>query len=549
VSEELKEQLPPPCPLSVNDRIETIKSEYPWSFWTLFYSSFIIGAFLCAYLFTSYLNPNHTDVESARLLLSALLQSEAAIIAIVITLTLVAVQLTSSSYTPRVGKIFANGPHMYLILGIYITSIAFSAFLLQLVGGSDGAVPPHFEFLVSSAYWMTVFLAIALIPYIYYILESFNPETFITRMSSHLTKSMILQTEKNDYLNLIFDVTHNSIMRFDTATIRYGLDLVTRQINDQVSEKNSHGENSEIVRVYSSHLERCARQAIELRDEEILSSILDQFENAATHCARNKFDIPTWQIITVVCEVEKLVAEKDIPGSLNRVRDLIRSVGKISIENRFLETQGRIMFCQENIAKHAIDKITPLDNFSIYTTILENSIDSITELTELSIATGQTGTVNGSLAYLKSIGEYGLRQDIVFPLCYIADKVFDLWLAALKVLNSTSTFLDVSGLALVAKRDAIKNPPGGSYVFERKILEIGMLSIEKSSEPEQQGVARLLANMRIIDDKNFQDEILHNRDTLPSSQKESYDKFLALVETIYQEIVQKQNTDAAGISQ
>jgi hypothetical protein len=64
--------------------------------------------------------------------------------------------------------------------------------------------------------------------------------------------------------------------------------------------------------------------------------------------------------------------------------------------------------------------------------------------------------------------------------------------------------------------------------------------MEKSSEPEQQGVARLLANIRIIDDKNFQDVVLHTSACLPSQQKEPYHRFLALHERIYQEILQKQ---------
>ena len=525
---------------SVNDIFGKFISNHPWVFWTSFYCSFIIAAFLCAFVFSTYLNPNHTDVESARLLLSALIQSEATIIALVITLTLIAVQLTSSSYTPRVANIFANSPHMYLILGIYIISIGYSALLLQLVYGIDGLIPLYMEFLISWAYWLTIFLAIALIPYIFYILESFNPATFTKRMSMYLTKETILQQERNDFLDLIFDVTHNSIMKYDTATIRYGLNLVTLQINNQVSEKNTLGENSEIVKSYCAHLERCARQAIDLHDEEMLGIILDQFESIGTHCAKNKFDTPTLQLITIISEVEKLIDVKDIPVSLNRVRELIRSIGKISIENKFRETPGRIMFCQDTIAKHAIDKITPQDKFSLYSEILENSVDSLTEFTGLGITTGQPGIVNSSLEYLKSIGMYSLRQEIIFPLYYIADKVFDLWLSALPVLSSTSTFLNVSELAYIAKKDTLQKGSSGSNAFERKILEIGILSMEKSSEPEQQGVARLLANMRVIDDKNFQDEILQNMSRLPEHQKELYSRFLALQEKIYQEILQKQ---------
>jgi hypothetical protein len=429
---------------------------------------------------------------------------------------------------------------MYLLLGIYIISIAYSAILLQLVSGSEGIVPVPMEFLISGAYWLTIFLAIALIPYIFYTLELFTPETIIKRMSSRLTKEAILQDTRNEFLISIFDITHNSIMKYDTATIRYGLNRVTTQINNQVSGKNTPAENGEMITVYCAHLERCARQAIDLHDEEILSIILDQFENVGTHCAHHKFDYPTGQVITVISEVEKLIAIKDIPGSLNRVRELIRSIGKISIENNFSETPRRIMFCQETIAKHAIDKINPRDKFSVYATILENSIDSLAEFTSMGITTGQLGIVNGSLEYLKSIGEYSLRQDILFPLYNIAGRVFDLWLTALPVLNSTSTFLDVADLALDARKDSLKKYSVESDNFERKILEIGILSMEKSSQPEQQGVARLLANMRIASDKIFQDEILNTFSDLPAQQKEPYEKFLALQEKIYQELVQKQ---------
>ena len=525
---------------SVNDIFAEFISDHPWAFWTTYYFSFILAAFLCAFVFVQYLNPNHTDVNSARLLLSALIQSEATIIALVITLTLVAVQLTSSSYTPRVANIFSNSPHMFLLLGIYIISIAYSGILLQLLNGVEGNVIPAMELWISWAYWLTIFLAIALIPYIYYILELFRPETIIKRMSASLSKETILQQVNNDFLISIFDITHNSIMKYDTATIRYGLNLVTIQVKNQVSGKNTPDENSEIVTVYCAHLERCARQAIDLHDEEILGIILDQFESVGIHCAESLFDTPTGQIITIISEVEKLIAVKDIPGSLNRVRELMRSIGEISIENKFSETPQRIMVCQETIAKHAIDKINPLDKFSVYAAILENSIQSLAEFTSLGITTGQPGVVNGSLEYLKSLGEYCLTEEIIFPLYSITDKVFDLWLIALPVLNSTSTFLEVSDLALVAKKDTIKKYSVENTVFERKIIEIGILSMEKSSEPEQQGVARLLANLRIVDDKNFQDEILQTFPNLPAQQKEPYTKFLTLQEKIYQEILQKQ---------
>jgi hypothetical protein len=100
--------------------------------------------------------------------------------------------------------------------------------------------------------------------------------------------------------------------------------------------------------------------------------------------------------------------------------------------------------------------------------------------------------------------------------------------------------LDLSGLVCTAKKDTIEKGSVEKSIFERKILEIGMLSMEQSSEPEQRGIARLLADLRIIDNTDFQDEVLHSTASLPAHQMELFSRFLALQETIYQEILQKQ---------
>ncbi len=68
----------------------------------------------------AHLDPFHTEPTSARYMLSALIQSQAAIVAIVVSLTLIAVQLTASAYSPRVIRIFRDNPDMWLLLGLYL---------------------------------------------------------------------------------------------------------------------------------------------------------------------------------------------------------------------------------------------------------------------------------------------------------------------------------------------------------------------------------------------------------------------------------------------
>ena len=82
----------------------------------------LLVIFVGAIVFAKF-NLFHTDANSARYMLSALVQSQAAIVAIVITLTLIAVQLTASAYSPRVIDIFKKNPDMWILLGCYGVSI------------------------------------------------------------------------------------------------------------------------------------------------------------------------------------------------------------------------------------------------------------------------------------------------------------------------------------------------------------------------------------------------------------------------------------------
>ena len=91
----------------------------------------VLFSFVGAVLFV-YFDLAQTDADSARYMLSALVQSQAAIVAIVISLTLIAVQLSASAYSPRVIRIFRNNPDVWLLLGLYGMSIFYGLLILNL---------------------------------------------------------------------------------------------------------------------------------------------------------------------------------------------------------------------------------------------------------------------------------------------------------------------------------------------------------------------------------------------------------------------------------
>ncbi|MCK4459942.1 MAG: DUF2254 domain-containing protein, partial [Methanosarcinales archaeon] len=171
---------------------------------------------VCHWAF-DYFDLYHTYADSARYMLSAMVQAQAAIIAIIVTLTLIAVQLTASAYSPRVIEIFRKNPDMWLLLGFYGLSMLYGLVVLKMVVGgvgevvspdvfwSLGCVSISLESCVSFAYWLEVFTLVALFPYMLSIIDLLRPETIIKRLAMEITEDRIVNLEE-DPIQPIMDI-------------------------------------------------------------------------------------------------------------------------------------------------------------------------------------------------------------------------------------------------------------------------------------------------------------------------------------------------------
>jgi len=175
-----------------------------------------------------------TDPTSARYMLSALVQSEAAILAIVITLSLVAVQLTASSYSPRVIDIFKKSPHLWLVLCLYTIGIAGSLLVLKAIEG-DGStpLPKGVELGVVGFYLIGVLCLLALFPYTLSVFRMLKPATIIDELAKNITKESLLKGvsgEGDDPVQPIVDVVVASMEKHDHESVKRGLDVIEEHI-------------------------------------------------------------------------------------------------------------------------------------------------------------------------------------------------------------------------------------------------------------------------------------------------------------------------------
>ncbi len=151
------------------------------------YLSLGAALILALHIAFSYFNLLHTDVDSARYMLSALVQSEAAIVALVVTLSLVAVQLAAQSYSARVIDVFRRTPDLWILMGIYGIAIFYGLGVLKLIERANPALNSlsNLEGHVALSYYLGVFAFVALVPYIWKTLDLLKPSIVINMLGKN----------------------------------------------------------------------------------------------------------------------------------------------------------------------------------------------------------------------------------------------------------------------------------------------------------------------------------------------------------------------------
>ena len=353
--------------------VKTIKNKvhdwwvsYNRKLWTT--RIFVYGFLLLLVIFVgavtfAHFNLFHTDANSARYMLSALVQSQAAIVAIVITLTLIAVQLTASAYSPRVIDIFKKNPDMWLLLGCYGVSIFYGFIVLKLVDGAEGeavsqsaiwsigSVSISFEFGASLAYWLGAFTFVALFPYMWNIISLLKLENIINRLAIEITKDNLLNSEE-DPIQPIVDIVHGSIMKYDIETTRVGLNAVTDHVLKII---NSDGEEK-ISGHFCKHLERVGKLAVSKTDEESTAEVIENLKFFGKSTAEKGLKYATAQTAEFLEAVGVTAAEKGLAVATWRAVESLEAVGVAAAEKSLENATPHVALYLGHFGKSTAEK-------------------------------------------------------------------------------------------------------------------------------------------------------------------------------------------------
>ncbi len=399
-----------------------------------FFTVFITISSVILYIFTPAFA--YAQIDSVKFFLSSLIQSEATVIAIVITLSLVVIQLTASTYSTRVIDIFKESPIIWIIVGTFVSAIAYGLTLLKFIDVIAASGISNFETSIWISYLLAIFAFGALILYLISALNIMKSSTVIDSFARRITNESILSSvsedEKiveNDATSLnysyiysdilkpvieidadpiqpIIDIIHSSMMKYDYGTMRYGLKVLENYMVSLLNNNEFSKDEGIITKHILTHLERVGRLAASREDEDSVE-----------------------EVVTVIFTIGKLAVEHEIENLAGEAVNSIKNIGRSAIR-REMEDVGMIITdliaeIGRNSAKRKLDFVTSVsvnslgiigkDSSKHALQGLEETVwmaGSIHEIGKLAIKNGLNQSVFYAVNSIGEMGKYTARNDL-----------------------------------------------------------------------------------------------------------------------------------------
>ncbi len=307
------------------------------------YSSLGAAVIISLHFIFSYFGFLHTDVDSARYMLSALVQSEAAIVALVVTLSLVAVQLAAQSYSARVIEVFRRTPDLWILMGIYGAAIFYGLGVLKMIERANPQVNSlaNLEGHVSFAYYLGVFAFVALVPYMWNTLEMLKPSTVINMLAEGITRKKILsaigegqeKTYEEDPIQPIIDIVYGSLTKYDYTTVRDGLEVI-RDHADRIlkNETIAKMNKEEIAYDIFFYFTRIGKLSASIQDESSTVEVINNLRKIGMVAAKQKLESTTQEAVWSLRYIGVAAAEQKLEIATRKAAEALGNVGKFAAE-------------------------------------------------------------------------------------------------------------------------------------------------------------------------------------------------------------------------
>lgn len=398
---------------------------------------FVLSLTIILNLF-NYISSTIYEVSStfAADILTTLIQIEAVILTIIISLSIVVIQLTVTSYSSRVTKIYCKDRWYIFITIVYVSIIIVTLTYLKTLDISN---QNNNKIIVAYVFGMIYLLIIPF--YIYRLYKILQPSQIIENISkiiilkniinknsdfvNNKTKKKGILSRLSNYFNkiskkekkkeilssnsngvlLMIDFLRGSFLKYDYESIREGLEKMEKKLNI-IIEKADKKELSEAVEKIFDGLKSFCKFSLIQGDDEIILKALDVFKTI-TNCVINKKndDIGVSTIITLR-SITDFAIKKRNEEAINYISIYLKNFANISIEKNLNNTLIEILSIFEDIWKKTRKK-----RLKVFKDLPITSIDHICNVGINAIEFQKKEFLKIVDSYLKRIGLISIENN------------------------------------------------------------------------------------------------------------------------------------------
>lgn len=307
----------------------------------LVYAILMAAVFAATHLIFTYFGLLHTDPTTARYLLNTLVNSEAGIFAIVVTLSLIAVQLAASSYSARVIDLFMRTPDPWVVMIIYIVAMVYGLGILKLM---DDISVAGLEIHIAISYYLGIFAFLSLIVFIWNTFSLLQPFSIIDRLSERIDKQHIISLHSraapfnNDPVQPIIDIVLGSWGKYDYETLGYGLRAISLRTEEILEENRiNNAEKALVLNHISGHFFKVGTLALNRKDEDFTLKVFQNLDYVGLVATREGLEAPVLDILKFFGNTGIRTAEEGQEKIAFESVGHLRSVGEAAVERQMAD--------------------------------------------------------------------------------------------------------------------------------------------------------------------------------------------------------------------
>lgn len=349
------------------------------------------------------------DLENARSILEGVgVEGLSAIFAIVISLTLMAVQFASQQYTHRIMDLHVKSLTFWSVIVVYLGSLLYNVFLL---GRLEAPVESKY---IEVSMLLTALCFLMLIPFFFITMVRLRPETVVDNLlakmdTAYLNSIQDLMQEGEtriagelDKMLPITEIIEKSVGNGDRGTVRFGLGEIYQCYMANLTKENE----AYVSPYFLGHILGIGREAIIEADDDTVVQVLEIFGEVGTHTIAQNMNLTTKIALEYLDIIGfKGLKEYDIATQqmINSLHSMLRELMKLAGENRG-ELRNQIFTLYHDTS----DELYTLKKYRM----VKYLANSFTSLAETMVEQKQGEMLDRTGGLLESIGIFAVNLDI-----------------------------------------------------------------------------------------------------------------------------------------